>query len=293
VPRRRIAYLALVAASLLYGATFVVVKDAIVTLPPLGFVGWRFLLGAAALVAFVRPRGARLWRDGTVAGILLFAGYAFQTQGLSLTTASNSGLITGLYVVFTPLLSAAVRRSAPRPVVVGGALVAFAGLAALTIEDGLRLQGGDLLTIACAAAFAGHIVWLARTARHHPVVPFTAVQLAITAAGGLVLGAVLESPGFPPASIWPALLLTGLGVSAGAFLMQIWAQTVIGPNRTAIVLALEPAFAALTAMAVLGERLTARGWLGAVLILAGIYAVLAVTGDEDELPAAEAITPAH
>ena len=112
--RPRVAYLALAFAALLFGSTFVVVKEAVTDLPPLGFVGWRFLLGAAAMLLLGIPRGRALWRDGLVAGLLLFAGYATQTVGLAHTTASNSGLITGLYVVFTPLLAAVVARRVPR-----------------------------------------------------------------------------------------------------------------------------------------------------------------------------------
>ncbi len=111
--RPRIAYLALAFAALLFGSTFVVIKEALADLPPLGFVGWRFMLGAAALLLFGLPRGRAIWHDGLIAGLLLFGGYATQTVGLAHTTASNSGLITGLYVVFTPLLAAAVARRAP------------------------------------------------------------------------------------------------------------------------------------------------------------------------------------
>jgi drug/metabolite transporter (DMT)-like permease len=289
--RPRVAYLALSFAALLFGSTFVVVKEAVETLPPLGFVGWRFLLGSAALVVLAPPRGRALWRDGLVAGGLLFAGYAFQTVGLAHTSASNSGLITGLYVVFTPLLAAAVARKAPRLLVGCGAVLAFAGLALLTIEDGTTLRRGDVLTVACAVSYAAHIVYLSRVAHRHRVIPFTAVQLLVTAAGGLGTSAVLEGLRLPPGKVWPALLLTGLAVSAGAFLLQVWSQTVIGPSRTAIILALEPAFAAAVAAIALGERLTLPGWIGAALILAGIY--LALAGEEDPLPAAEALTPAH
>ena len=97
----------------------------------------------------------------------------------------------------------------------------------------------------------------------------------------------------PGREVVPALLITGLVVSGGAFLLQVWSQTVIGPSRTAIILALEPAFAAAFAAWILAERLDTRGWIGAGLILAGIYLVLANTGDRDSLPAAEAVTPAH
>ncbi|MBN2114901.1 MAG: DMT family transporter [Acidimicrobiia bacterium] len=289
--RPRVAYVALAFAAFLFGSTFVVIKDAVTYLPPLGFVGWRFSLGAAVLVVLAPPRGRRLWREGAIAGSLLFAGYALQTVGLAHTSASNSGLITGLYVVFTPLLAALVARRAPRLLVFFGALLAFGGLALLTLEDGLSLQRGDALTVGCAVAYAFHIVYLSRVALRHRVIPFTAVQLIVVAAGGLASAAVFEGFRFPPARVWPALVLTGIAVSAGAFFLQVWSQTVIGPSRTAIILALEPAFAAATAAVVLGERLTPAGWVGAALILAGIY--LALVGEEDPLPRAEALTPAH
>jgi len=289
----RLAYASLALASLLFGATFVVVKEAIATLPPYGFVGWRFLLGAALLLVISPPRTALVWRDGVIAGSLLYAGYIFQTLGLQYTSASNSGLITGLYVVLTPLLAALVGRHAPRVLVLLGAAVALGGFGMLTLQDGLALQRGDLMTVAAAVGFSGHIVFLARVARRHPVLPFTAVQLLTTALAGLTMSAGLEGFPLPEAAVWPALLITGILVSAGAFYLQVWSQTVVGPARTAIVLALEPAFAAATGAIVLGERLGLRGWLGAGLILLGIYAVLGAAGSEDELPAAEAITPAH
>jgi drug/metabolite transporter (DMT)-like permease len=245
------------------------------------------------MVAIAPPRGRRLWRDGAIAGTLLFAGYALQTVGLETTSASNSGLITGLYVVLTPLIAAGVSRYSPRPSVVAGAALAFGGFAALSLQEGLQLATGDLLTVGCAFAYAGHIVFLSRVAHRHRVIPLTAVQLTATAVLGLGFSAAAEGFPLPSAEVWPALLLTGLAVSAGAFFLQTWSQTVIGPSRTAIVLALEPAFAAASAAVFLGERLTPRGWAGAASILVGIYLVLATAGDEDELPAAEAITPAH
>ena len=291
--RLRLAYLALAVAALLFGSTFVIVKEAIETLPPMGFIAWRFLLGAFVLAAIAPPRHRSVWRDGIIAGLFLFAGYAMQTQGLTTTSASNSGLITGLYVVFTPLLAAVVARRSPKALVVAGALLAFGGLAALTLKSGFSLQQGDLLTVGCAVSFAAHIVYLARVALRHRVVAFTSVQLMVTAVLGFATAALVEGLQVPPADVWPALLLTGLAVSAGAFLLQVWSQTIVGPARTATMLALEPVFAAAAAAVWLGERLSAQGWLGAILILTGIYVVLTASGEEDELPAAEAITAAH
>ena len=291
--RPPIAYTALAIAALLFAATFVVVKEAVAILPPLSFVGWRFLVGGAALLLIGIPRGWPIWRDGVLAGVLLFAGYALQTAGLAETSASNSGLITGLYVVFTPLLAALVARHSVGIATVTGTIIAFGGLALLTIREGVSLAGGDLLTVGCAIAFAGHIVVLSRVAFRHPVVPLTAIQLLVTAALAFVGSALTEGFPLPTSEVIGALLITGLAVSGGAFLLQVWSQTVIGPARTAIILALEPALAAVFAAWLLAERLTTQGWIGAGLILTGIYLVLATTGDRDAVPAAEAVTPAH
>jgi drug/metabolite transporter (DMT)-like permease len=286
------AVLALLAASFVFGATFVVIKSALEQVPPLTFVAWRFLLGAAVLALFALPRGKQIWWHGTVAGVALFSGYAFQTAGLTETSASNSALITGLYVVITPFLAALFARRNPSWWSAGGAALSFAGLVLLTGAGGLSFERGDLLTLACAFSFALHIVALSRLARHHPVVPFTTVQLTVTTVLAFPAALLIEGPVQPPSSVWGALLLTGLGASAGCFVLQIWAQTVVGATTAAVVLAAEPAFAVATAWVVLSERLTLAGWAGAGLILLAIYIVVTRQGDRASVEA-EAVTPAH
>lgn len=287
------AILALVGAAFLFGATFVVVKSALDSIGPLSFVAWRFALGATILATLAIPRGKTIWLHGSLCGAALFAGYALQTMGLEQTSASNSALITGLYVVITPFLSALLARRAPSPWVVGGAAAAFAGVVLLTGITDLALQRGDLLTVGCAVAFATHIVALARYAPMHPVVPFTTVQLAVTAALSVILSFGFESgPGIPDRSAWGAIALTAVGVTVGAYLLQIWSQTIVGAATAAVVLSAEPAFGVATAWVVLGERLDFQGWVGAGLIVAAIY--LVVTRQRDQASReAEAVTPAH
>jgi drug/metabolite transporter (DMT)-like permease len=290
--RTTLAALAITVAAFLFGSTFVVIKEAVASFPPISFVAWRFLIGGVALCLLALPRGRVIWRDAAICGSLLFSGYAFQTAGLVTTGATNSALITGLFVIITPLLAALFRRQGPRPWVVVGAVVAFAGVLLLTARDGIRLETGDLLTLGAAFSFAGHIVALARLAPRHPVVPFTAGQLLVTSALAFPLAAFIEDLTIPTSREVPALLITGIGVSAGAFLLQIWAQTIIGPSMTGVLLALEPAFGVATAAVVLGERLTAGGWLGAALIIAAIYLVI-TRGEEETEVEAEAVSPAH
>ncbi len=292
--RRTYTYLMLALAAALFGTTFVVVKDALEIMPPLAFVGWRFLIGAVALLALGRPRSRAVWRDGSIAGLVLLAGYATQTIGLGLTSATNSGLITGLYVVLTPLVAAVARRTSPALATVAGATVSTVGLAALTLTDSLTFDVGDFWTLLSAIAFAIHIVLLATLAPRHEVVGFTAVQLTVVAVAGLAGSVVLENAPLPPQGAWPTLLATGLIVTAGAFLIQVWAQTIVGPSRTAIVLALEPLFAVGTAALLLSERLTTRGWIGAALIVGGMYVVLVFAPPEDaDIRTAETMSQAH
>ena len=290
-PRRR-AVAALLGAAFLFGATFVVIKAALDDIGPISFVAWRFLLGAVVLALFSIPKGKTIWLHGSIAGVALFLGYALQTGGLALTSASNSALITGLYIVVTPFLAALFKRRPPSMWVVTAAAASFLGLLLLTAGDGLSLQQGDLLTLGCALAFAFHIIALARYARHHPVVPFTTVQLAVTAALAMPMAMVVEGFSMPPPSVWAALALTGLGVSVGAFVLQIWAQTIVGPSTAAVILGVEPAFGVATAWVVLGERLTRDGWIGAGLIVIAIYVVIRKQKDESSREA-EAVTPAH
>lgn len=281
----RPAAVALVGAAIVFGVTFVVVKDAIEDLPPFNFVGWRFLLGAIALLAIARPRGRAVWRDGIIGGLLLVAGFGFQTEGLLTTGAANSGLITGLYVVLTPILAAAWNRlqgpSRINPRVVAGTAIAFGGFYLLT--EGFQPEIGDLLTVGAAVAFAAHIVFLSHLAHRHDLMGFTALQLGVTSVGAFAIAAVKEGLEVPGSEVFGALLLTGLGASAGGFLLQIWAQSRVGASTAAIVLALEPAFAAGTAAIVTGTTLSARGWVGAGLILAAIFVVLQATAGEPEM----------
>jgi drug/metabolite transporter (DMT)-like permease len=145
---------------------------------------------------------------------------------------------------------------------------------------------GDVLTIGAAFSFAGHIVALDRFAARHPVVAYTAAQLLVTAVIAIPAALLFEGLPAPTAAVVPALLITAIGVSAGAYLLQIWAQTIVGPARTGILLALEPAFAVLTAAVVLDERLTIRGWIGALLIMGAIFLVISRGAEPVKVPIA-------
>lgn len=285
--------LALVAVTFVWGATFVVVQEAVDRLPVFPFNGLRFTLAAVALgsvtIGQLRTLDRGGWIRGAILGAALWAGYAFQTFGLTLTTAPKAGFITGMVVVLTPLFQALLLRRAPGRAATIGAALATMGLGLLTLEGSLVPSAGDLLVLCCAAAFALHLIGLGAWSGHHPVRALAVVQLGTAAllhtAGGLVQDVVTSgSVGWLPRSpyVWAAIVFTAVFASAAAFFIQTAAQRVLSPARTAVIFTMEPVFAWLTswlgvplllAIGVVGlqaETFGAREAVGAAFILAGM-----------------------
>ena len=257
--------------------TFPLVKQAVERVPPYAFNGVRFLLAAAVLGAVSVPSLRRLsrsgWRHGAILGVALFAGYAFQTVGLQYTRASNAGFVTGMFVVFTPLLSALLLRRAPEAAAVVGVVLAAVGLGLLSLGPSFVPRAGDVIILGCAVAFAAHIVGLGAWSSRHDAVGLTVVQLLVAGLLHSICALALEvgrAPASWDGSVIVALLVTAVLASAAAFWIQTAAQRVIPPTRTAVILTMEPVFAGIFGFLLLDERLTARGWLGCALILGGM-----------------------
>ena len=274
---RWLAAAALVLVTLVWGTTFVVVKVAVETADPLTFVALRFGIGALAL-GLLYPRrtaaaGAATYRAGAVLGLALFAGYLLQTFGLRLTTPARAGFITGLSVVLVPLIAAVLLRERPTRVAWAGVGLSTVGMAVLTaplgVDDGSLL--GDALVLACALAFALHIVGVGVFAGRHDAAAIAALQVAAVGVLAGIAALVGGSPA-PPAAAWPALLYMGVVATALVFLLQNWAQIHTPPIHTALIFALEPVFAALFSALLYGEALTWRAALGGALIVAGMLA---------------------
>lgn len=271
------ADLALAGAAFLFGSTFLVVQDAIESDGAIPFLVARFGIGALVLVPFALRRGRPapgFGRAVLVLGGLLSAGYVLQTVGLEDTTSSVSAFLTYLLVVLVPVLSALVLRAPPTPIAVAGVALAVVGLLLLTAGAGgggglgAGLGRGELLTLGCALAFAGHIVALAADAPRFDVVQlnlgqFSVVTLVLVVPGALTGGYDLSG------RTLVAALYTGVVVSAIAFGLQVWGQQQVSATRTALVLLLEPVFAAVLGY-VAGERLGWLGALGAAVILTAI-----------------------
>jgi drug/metabolite transporter (DMT)-like permease len=275
---RRISELALIAIASIWGLTFVMVKDAIEELPTMAFLAYRFIPASLIVAVVFRRQLARLSRDGWGAGALMGAflagGYIFQTLGLEETTASNTGFITGLFVVLTPVLGAVFLRQRIPAVAWGAAGVAMVGLWLLSGAGTDFNTRGDGLVLLCAFSLAAHILATASAVKRYDVGALLAVQLGVVGVVSLAIGAVagdLETP--EGATVWSALIVTSLIASALGFFVQTFAQQHAPPARTALILAAEPAFAGFFGWLLNDDRLSAAGWLGAALIMTAIVAV--------------------
>ncbi len=272
------AELALVWNTIVWGATFVVVKSALEDVSPLLFLALRFSLATVVLVVILHKRIVWDWRTagaGAFAGIFLFCGYLTQTLGLRLTSAPKSAFITGLSSVMVPLLAALVYRNRPQVSEVVGLAVATIGLGLMTLQGAAgSVNPGDLLTCLCAIGFAAHIVVLGHFSERMGFELLSVSQIGATAALCLSLFWWAE-----PAHVeWRpgvvgAIVITGLLATALAFTIQAWAQRHTSSTRTGLIFTLEPVFAWITSFILVGEGLSGRSAAGAVLILGGVALV--------------------
>ncbi|MBT7101641.1 DMT family transporter, partial [Candidatus Poribacteria bacterium] len=205
-------------ATILWGVTFTVVRDAVAVYGVLSFLAVRFLIASIALgVIGARRMSLRTLLVGGAVGSALALGFVLQTIGLRYTSPTNSGLITGLVVVLTPAIAFVMYRTRTPKLYIAPVLGAFVGLALLTGESPEEFRLGDVLTMACAVAFAAHVVLLGRYAAAHDAIGFALAQMVSTAALCGIAAPIFEPMELPPREVWFALGLTGLGASALAF----------------------------------------------------------------------------
>jgi len=266
---------ALVAVAAVWGATFIVVKDAVAQYPLYSFLTLRFAIAVGAFLV-IFPRALSRVDTGTVrvgilAGVFLCAGYVFQTWGLQGTTASKAAFITGMFVVITPVMQAVLLRLVPRPPTVVGVVLAVVGLWLLSGASAEGWSAGDTRVLMCAVAYSAHMIVLGGVGRRHDALALTFVQLATTAIVCAGFAVFIERPLVLPTTsdVWVALLVTGVLASAVAFAVQTYAQRHIPPARTALILITEPAFGGIFGW-IAGETLGLRGLAGATLILGGM-----------------------
>lgn len=260
----------LVAITVVWGSTFVIVKDALDTIPASLLLAARFTLAALALAWTGFDRRAlvpSLWL-----GVLAFIGFATQTVGLGITSASNAAFITGLSVVLTPVAAAAFWR---RPLLARdylAASVGFVGLAIIATRDGLSsVNAGDLLILVTAVTYALFIVYLGEVSGRVNANSLAFMQhLPMLALAWLWAAPVAHVIPTVPARTWAAVAFLALVATAGVAVLQVHAQRVVPAHVAALVFGLEPVFAALFAYLLLGEELGWRGVVGGALLVGSI-----------------------
>ena len=286
-----LATLGLLAMTAVWGSTFVLIKDVVARMPVADFLAVRFVVAAAVMLAlFARPV-MRLGRQqilrGLILGVVYGAGQLLQTWGLSRIAPSVSGFVTGMYVVFTPILATVLLRHRMPGVVWLAVLLATGGLALLSL-NGVSVDLGVWLTLASALMYGLHIVGLGQWSRSGEAFGMSAVQMVAIAIVCLLVTAP-HGPRLPPdRSAWFAVLYMALIAGAGAMLMQTWAQSHLPATRAAIVMTTEPVFAAGFAVAFGSDLLTWRMLVGGGLVLAAMYTVELMPrrdGNAGELPA--------
>lgn len=275
---QRLANVTLGVVAIVWGATFVLVKNELPYASPLNFVAWRFLSGAVVLVvvmALLKRRPSR--REivaGMIVGLFLGSGYIFQTIGLGLTTAGKAGFLTGISVVLVPLAAALFFRRYPTRQAVIGVCLASVGLWFLSIQSDFTFATGDLWVLGCAFAFTGQIVFIeAFTQSSRPIDPMM-IGVGQVVWGAVVAWVVLLSVGDVayqfPASTWGAILFMGTVATALIFVVQSFAQRFTSSTQVALIFSLEPVAAGLFGWWFLAEEMTSRELFGCVLILVGM-----------------------
>ena len=259
---------ALIAITAVWGWTFVMVKEAVTVFPVAGFLTYRFVLATTILLPFVGRMDWKGIRAGVPIGLVMGAAFIVQTIGLRLTLASDTGLITGLFVIFVPLIEWLVFRIRIRTVTVAGLGLAVVGLILLVGGLPRQLALGDLLVGVSAIGFALQIILLSRRSPSHNTLSLTLGQTGGAAA--VFLAAALTPIGggvpLPPSSVWPAIIITATLATALGFFVQAWAQRDLAATPAAVVLLTEPAWATFFGVVLSGNPFPLPRIMGAALL---------------------------
>ena len=280
--RRLQADLSLVLCSIMWGATFVIVKDALLDSSALVFMAVRFTLGALLMAPLYRRAlremdRAELWA-GVICGASLFGGFVFQTQGLVTTTASKGAFITGASVAMVPILLLVFWRRSTSVAVWAGVVAAFVGVYLLTVPSGAKqsLVIGDFLVLIGSVSFALQIIFVSLYGARHSAGAIGFLQIATVATLSLCALPIAEvthvqAPRLHLSTMFvAAVLITAVFTTAVAFTVQVWAQQFTAATHAALIYALEPVVTAVTSRIFQGEHLGRRALCGAALILIGI-----------------------
>ena len=274
----KIAPWALLSVAAIWGLAFVVMKDAIERQTVNNFLVSRFVVAVVVMI-LIRPQCLKLINKdllsrGSLAGLFLGAGYILQTLGLARTGAAITGFITGLYIVFTPLLASLILKARITKLTWICVGIATVGLALLSLQ-GWSIGTGELLVLGSAFAFGAHIIALGKWSGGRDAYALTVVQLSVC---GLMAGvASIFEGGYqlpPDGGVWATVIFTAVFATAVAFVVQTWSQAHMGTTKVAVILTMEVVFAAFFAIIFGGETLTLQKALGGILVLVAMFVIV-------------------
>ncbi|WP_026163298.1 DMT family transporter [Kribbella catacumbae] len=274
--RSRVAVLALLAVAAAWGSTFFLTKDLLDRMDVADYLALRFAIATVALILIHPPAISKLSRldrgRGVALGITYGVAQLVQTEGLRHTSASVSGFVTGMYVVFTPLLAAVILRHKIGRWAWVAVVLATVGLGVLSLR-GFSMGTGELLTLAAAGLYALHIIGLGAWSTPSNAFGLSALQMVVITAVCAV-GAVPGGFSLPTgAGDWIAVVYMALVAGALALMVQTWAQAHLTPTRAAIAMTMEPVFASAFAVLFGAESVTARMLIGGALVMSAMYLV--------------------
>jgi drug/metabolite transporter (DMT)-like permease len=267
----------LVLITLIWGSTFLIVKNAVSLSGPFTYITLSYGIGSLTLALIFHRRLMRISRaellSGLVLGIILFTAYALQTIGLQYTTVSKAGFITGLYVPLVPVFAFLLLRQKPTLGAIVGFVLSLTGLFLLSSNDKFNLEFGlgEVLILGAAIAFALHIVNVSKFAPHVDAINLAIVQLSLTSLLSFIAMPIArESFVMPSMMVWGSVLFMGVVDVAFTLSAMIWVQQIVSGTRAALIYALEPMWAALFGFALAGDKLSLLAWIGCGFILAGM-----------------------
>ena len=265
------------AVAAIWGSAFLSMKGTLERLDVNSFLTWRFTIATLLLIA-IRPSVLKkidlpFLRKGALLGLFLSSGYIFQSFGLTLTTVSNTGFITGLYVVLTPIVAAVILRKNITLVEWFAVLVATVGLALLSF-NGIQFGIGEFLVLISALLFAFHIVGLGEWSKGLDTYALTVLQLGTCAVVTFIASFKSGFKTPPDSGVWWSIIYTAIFATALAFIVQTWDQSFIAPSTVGVILAAEVVFAAAFGIWLLNEPVTLRIALGGLLVLASMYLII-------------------
>lgn len=274
--KKFLAQAGMVITTMIWGITFVMVKDALNDAGPYMFAFLRFGLAFLVGTIFAYNKIESITINEVIAGLIcgftLFAGYAFQNYGLMETTPSKSAFITSVSVIMVPIILFLFRINQVKMKVWLSTFLAIVGLYILLDPTGVGLNVGDILTFGCALSFAIHVIFQDRyLSKGVDVVNFFLTQMIFITIFSFIGAILFEGNSFYLTDrLLIAIIITGILATFVSFLLMIWAQTMLDANQTAILLSLEPVFAALFSTFFAGEILGFYGWVGGFVIVVAV-----------------------